>query len=517
MADALFERNADTIGMGPGAYSPYGKFGGASRIDRKTPTYSFGGKGVHRAAGKKGVDVPGPGNYSATIALDRQVQSSKRTMTKIRFGTSTRDKEAKVYSGHATLDMVCSPGPAQYPIRSTLGTDLPSFSFGPGDEIEVKTKNMSKTKSAPALSTSQIKPPGPGAYNAKSSLGKQTVSLKKTAPTCRFSTADRNKYSKQYSGVQGQMNTDEDNPGFGYAHNSSTFASQASSKKTSAPAFSFGASANVDIRKPRPRNHGKTSSGQRRARTAPSNASRDKKGARDNYDWLYPARASRKMASDYEKKLDGCDLTKSNEYQKAPAFGFGSGRRFNDSEYLPQNAIGNPSSPGPVYVLPATLGDPASTFTGNTSSAPSFSFPITTVRTNPEVQRAEREQFPGPGAHNIQLSERVDAMLTEEAELDEEDAIQDEIDRRVAQGGLTAEEAISLHAEIRNQVRIQMGFTEKPDPFTQAGGLQARADHLKYGSHPTKKHSPNFSFGTGNRVGRAKMYSPGQRSLIRIV
>merc|ERR1711865_1285093 len=40
-------------------------------------------------------------------------------------------------------------------------------------------------------------------------------------------------------------------------------------------------------------------------------------------------------------------------------------------------------------------------------------------------------------------------------------------------------------------------------------GLHARAAHLKFGSHPTKSHEPNFSFGTGNRVGRAKLYTPG--------
>jgi hypothetical protein len=46
-----------------------------------------------------------------------------------------------------------------------------------------------------------------------------------------------------------------------------------------------------------------------------------------------------------------------------------------------------------------------------------------------QVQRAAREQFPGPGSHNVLLSERVDGMLQEEADLDEEDAVQDEIDR----------------------------------------------------------------------------------------
>ena len=232
---------------------------------------------------------------------------------------------------------------------------------------------------------------------------------------------------------------------------------------------------------------------------------------------------SRKQASDYEKQLDGCDLAKSRDYQKAPAFVFGSGRRFNDAEYLPQNAVGNPDSPGPVYVLPTTLGDPDETFTGNTSSAPSFSFPISTTRASPAVVRAEREQFPGPGTHNVLLSEKIGAMLEEEAELDEEDAIQEEIDRRVAAGGLSADEAISLQHEIRSQVRLQLQMSgtlppstgngqfrsTRTDPFRQPGGLAARTQYLKYGSHPLKKGAANFSFGTGNRVGRAKMYSPG--------
>jgi hypothetical protein len=44
---------------------------------------------------------------------------------------------------------------------------------------------MSKAKSAPALATSQLRPPGPGAYNQKSSLGGQTSSTKKTAAVCK--------------------------------------------------------------------------------------------------------------------------------------------------------------------------------------------------------------------------------------------------------------------------------------------------------------------------------------------
>ena len=89
--------SAETIGMGPGAYSPYPKFGGSSRVEKTTtPSFSFGGKGVSRAPAKKELDVPGPGGYSHTVALQRQVQSSKQTAATIRFGTATRDKQAKV-------------------------------------------------------------------------------------------------------------------------------------------------------------------------------------------------------------------------------------------------------------------------------------------------------------------------------------------------------------------------------------------------------------------------------------
>jgi hypothetical protein len=98
-------------------------------------------------------------------------------------------------------------------------------------------------------------------------------------------------------------------------------------------------------------------------------------------------------------------------------------------------------------------------------------------------------------------------MLQEEADLDEEDAVQDEIDRRVAEMGMTPHEAMSLHADIRAQVRREYGFDKLQDSLRM--GLHARSAHLKYGAHPTKSQEPRFSFGTGNRVGRAKMYSPG--------
>jgi hypothetical protein len=411
--------------------------------------------------------------------------------------------------------MVVSPGPAVYEIKSSLGSDLPSYSFGPGDEIDVKSKSAPKNGAAQALA-SKSRPPGPGAYNQKSSIGQQAVSTKITAPKCRFGTAERTKYGKQYSGLQNVTQEHSDSPGFVYLKDeeegdkkqASSLNPQSDSKKKSAPSFSFGRKSNVQIRRPRSREEmGFTKRG--RASTAPTK----KKPAKDNYDWLYPARANRKMKSDYEKRLDGCDMPKAKNFSRAATFGFGSDRRFNEAEFLPQNAIGRPMSPGPVYILPPTIGDPGLTYTGNTQSAPCFSFPNNTNRSNPDIIRAVKEQYPGPGAHNTLIEQRVDSEIQMERELEaeeiaaeEEALLQEEEDAIIAAGGIPPP---------RDPSQLSSLKVKPMDPFLVAqksgrgGTMHARQAHLKYGRDPTKNTGPTFGFGTGNRIGRAKQYTPG--------
>jgi hypothetical protein len=412
--------------------------------------------------------------------------------------------------------MVVSPGPAVYEQKSTLGSDLPSYSFGPGDEIDVKTKGGPKNGAAQALA-SKSRPPGPGAYNQKSSIGGQAVSTKITAPKCRFGTAERSKYGKQYSGLQNITMEHSESPGFMYLtedeeakadkKQASAFTEQSDSKKKSAPSFSFGRKSNVQIRRPRSREE----MGHVRARA--STAPTKKKPAKDNYDWLYPARANRKMKSDYEKRLDGCDMPKAKNFNRAATFGFGSDRRFNEAEFLPQNAIGRPMSPGPVYILPPTIGDPGLTYTGNTRSAPCFSFPNNTNRSNPDIIRAVKEQYPGPGAHNTLIEQRIDSEIQMERELEaeeiaaeEEALLQDEEDAIIAAGGIPPPRDPSYLSSLK---------VKAMDPFLvsqrsgRGGSMHARQSHLKYGVDPTKKTGPTFGFGTGNRIGRAKQYTPG--------
>ena len=256
------EQNVDTIGPGPGGYTPYTDFGGTTKVSSsssKTPCYSFGGKEISRSS----VNIttaanPGPGAYEddhPLSSLGRQPLSKAASNPHINFGKSTRDKEAKVFSGNPTQAMVVSPGPAVYDIKSTIGSDLPSFSFGPGDEIDMKAKSASKNNAAQTISA-QTKPPGPGAYNQKSSIGGQAVSTKRTAPQFRVGTAQRSKIGRQYSGLKNVTVEHTDSPGFNYLREedegdkkqASSLSEQADSKKKSAPSFSFGRRSNVEVR-----------------------------------------------------------------------------------------------------------------------------------------------------------------------------------------------------------------------------------------------------------------------------
>jgi hypothetical protein len=384
--------------------------------------------------------------------------------------------------------MVDSPGPAAYAQKTNVGTatpiyhQTPSWSFGEGEEA------ASKKKAPGVASSSSIRPPGPGAYNQKSAIGGQSTSDKPTAANFKFGTSQRGKYGKQYAGMP-IMNPDptQSHPGFTYAHNATTFANQANSKKPSAPGFSFGGGTTTIARKPRPRQHHSPN----RPQTSPA-----KKPVKDNYDWLYPSRAKKQAKSDYEKRLDGCDMPRAKEFNIGPKIGFGSDRRFNDANYMPQNAVGKSESPGPVYILPPTLGDAHATY-----SCPMFSFPVVTSRLNPAVERSIREDKPGPGAYNTLLEQRLDAALTETRRQQQEETM-------LLKESLTEDELMQyLAAEAAEGGGED---DERINPYSHGGSsLYHHTAHLKYGSIPDGQTAPCYSFGTGNRAGRAKQFAGG--------
>ena len=142
------------------------------------PAFSFGGRGVRRdatnGAGVKDAEVPGPGAYRLEGATGRQSNSRKASTPQQRFPATNRAQAAKVFSGNATLDFVCSPGPGAYDVASTLGrppTAKASAAFG----------RKRGEERAERLRPATTGGPGPGEYSAKVSTSRVSLTIDPTS------------------------------------------------------------------------------------------------------------------------------------------------------------------------------------------------------------------------------------------------------------------------------------------------------------------------------------------------
>lgn len=186
--------------------------------------------------------APGPGNYDCKSGFRKQLASNKTSSANFKFGSSTRDDIAIIYTPGLQQEGSSrqTPGPGSYVATShdkisKKGSKhkAPTFSFG-GNLAKVKRGGLSN-------SSSTLPQCGPGAYGANGSVGGQISSLKKTAPRANFGTADRQKSeSAVQPGYAGKSKGVRDNPGPGSYSHYSSMSKQSDAKKPSSYAFKFG-------------------------------------------------------------------------------------------------------------------------------------------------------------------------------------------------------------------------------------------------------------------------------------
>ena len=73
MLSGVSTARMETIGPGPAALDVTSKIGGRSRLVKKTPVYSFGGRGVVRQAPVQSWQLaPAGAEYDLSVSLGRQ-------------------------------------------------------------------------------------------------------------------------------------------------------------------------------------------------------------------------------------------------------------------------------------------------------------------------------------------------------------------------------------------------------------------------------------------------------------
>ncbi|KAJ8608739.1 hypothetical protein CTAYLR_007801 [Chrysophaeum taylorii] len=432
------------------------------------PRFSFGGRGVTRgptALSPKDQLVPGPGSYKLETATGKQANSRRESTPQAKFPVTNRAQAAKVYSGNATLDFVCSPGPGTYDIKSTAGSRTKARSSAAfGRERGEPHSERLRPSTTPG--------PGPGEYNCKQSSPSKSSKFGKSKR--KSVVADR-----QYAG-----------PGMPvypvYSDAAASYAGQISSIGTSvcrpsSPAYSFGG------REPtKPKDRVITSA--EHPSTPQSKGSQTKKRhddestktastttKADKYSWL-SGRVEKKVAV----KPAVASAPRANEFVKAPTFSFGQDDRFADKMYMPHKPLPRSrDTPGAIYDIPETVG----------VDGPHFSFP----RCGGGGIDDRARTSPGPGAYNIRLEHRMESLLGEMGPPSSPVAPSRAGSRRYSSEGQRAQ-----------------NHDKEIAPALSAGAAAAMELGLKFGDIPNRPNSPAFSFGTGDRAGRAKCYTSGE-------
>lgn len=151
--------------------------------------------------------APGPGKYDSESGVGTQHNSTKSTLPKYGFGTSTRANVAKVYVSeehNKTTDygraspgpvymqpagigkQVASGGPSPYASGGTLSmrnASQPSWVMGKAERFE---------------RTGAERAPGPGTYGVRPAVGAQVASTKPSLPRYGFGTSNREHAAKVY-------------------------------------------------------------------------------------------------------------------------------------------------------------------------------------------------------------------------------------------------------------------------------------------------------------------------------
>jgi len=181
--------------------------------------------------------------------LGRQPLSNKTSAATPVFGTSTRDQTLHLYLSKEHSKQGYgknSPGPV-YTVKSGLGKQHESFNltapevkFGSVDRQVLGTSAMHQFSHDPCLKVSGNYP-GPGTYDASSSVGKQTYSVHPTSANFSFGTGTRDQLAKVFTSKEHEdAFIGKSSPGPGTYDNHSSVGKQAVAKQRSSATPKFG-------------------------------------------------------------------------------------------------------------------------------------------------------------------------------------------------------------------------------------------------------------------------------------
>lgn len=163
---------------------------------------SFGGNlcKVDRAAtgvaaeGMRKKDDPGPSHYSVVSA--QQALNAKERSPTLKFGSSSRDDGAKAYVHRADTSGVGDPN------QGTAGRGVPgpgAYTQGQMNSVKPKSPSHSFGVRHAVVEKSTTAKIGPGSYEGKSALGKQTGSTNPSSPIFGFGSAKRHQVANVVS------------------------------------------------------------------------------------------------------------------------------------------------------------------------------------------------------------------------------------------------------------------------------------------------------------------------------
>ena len=208
------------------------------------PQWCFGTAG--RFAGATRTATPGPGAYENMCSFGKQGLSNHSTFPLYGFGTVDRTMASKVFisPAHAASSFgLSSPGPAAAYTKAG-GLSGPKYGFGTDDRFQRLGRRLSDSAELP----------GPGSYSSSttdSTLGSQHSSRLTTQPAFGFGTSNRDHsarifvsdmHSKSVAGPYAAS------PGPAVYSLNSSIGTQTTSRGRSAPSWGFGKAARLDSR-----------------------------------------------------------------------------------------------------------------------------------------------------------------------------------------------------------------------------------------------------------------------------
>lgn len=180
---------------------------------------------------------PGPGTYVQEGGIGPMVESKRETLPRPVFGTATRDGQSKVWLDEELMKTYAgrgSPGPCTYGTPGSMGkqpdskySSQPAWKQGTSDRFRQKED---KDK------------PGVGAYTVNNdALGKQALSSKRTLPSAKIGTSNRDVAKKIFISKEHEKAAfGELSPGPVTSNMVNSFGSQTLSVKKTNPSWGFG-------------------------------------------------------------------------------------------------------------------------------------------------------------------------------------------------------------------------------------------------------------------------------------